>query len=155
VGGVVTDYQVVGGTIWYVRDSKDIFRIATEGDNREPTLVASVGGCRLGVGSNNLFCTYDGFVEQRDLAGGGARRALDAAISKVPVAFGGAPAMSGDALVLRSSGDGPFKNVLRSYVGGVEKLVACGRDEIGALVTDGAVAAWIETNRGVFVAPIR
>jgi hypothetical protein len=155
VEGVVTDAQVVGGTIWYVRESKDIFRIATEGDNREPTLVASVGGCRLAVGSNNLFCTYDGAVEQRDLAGGSPRRALDATTSKVPVAFGGAPAMSGDALVVRSAGDGPLKNVLRSFVCGVEKVVACGRDEIGALVTDGALAVWIEQNKGVFVAPIR
>jgi len=155
VEGVVTDPQLVGGTLWYVRDSKDVYRVGVEGDNREPVLVASVAGCRLAVGANNLYCTYDGAVEVRDLAGANPRRALDQKTSKVPLAFGGAPAIVGDALVVRSTGEGPLKNVLRSYVAGAEKIVACGRDEIGAMVTDGASAIWIEKSKGVFAAPIR
>jgi hypothetical protein len=153
-GGVVTDPQVVGSTLWYVKDQTQIYKLVLDGAS-EPALVATVdGGCSLAVGATHLYCATGGVLEQRDLAGANAQKLFDETTSKLPSAFG-ASVTSGDTVVSRSaSGEGALKNVVRSVAAGTEGVVACGRDAIGSMSTDGTSAAWIETGKGVFLAPL-
>jgi hypothetical protein len=153
-GGVVSDPQIAGGFLWYVKDSTEIFKLALTGG--EPTLVTSVpGGCGLAVGANKLYCTTNAVLEERDLAGANPRKLGEITTSKVPVGFGTGIA-AGDVVVARSSsGDGPLKNVLRSVGGTGEKVIACGRETIGAMAADATSVVWTEPGKGVFIAPVR
>jgi hypothetical protein len=149
--GVITTPQLASGTLWYVLDSTQIYKVAV--DKGTPSLVVTVdGGCSLAVGAAHIFCSTGGAVEQRDLAGANVQKLADAQTSKVPEGFGAGVA-AGDALVVRSTGQGPLKDVLRSVGGGNEQVLACGRDTIGAMVVDGTSVAWIEPGKGVFIAP--
>jgi hypothetical protein len=116
------------------------------------SLVATVdGGCRLTVGASHFFCTTNGAVQARDLTGANVQMVADAQSSKVPIALGPSVA-AGDVVVARSTGDGPYKNVLRSFGSGSEHVVACGRDTIGTVAVDASSIAWLEPG-GVFLAP--
>jgi hypothetical protein len=150
--GVVSNPQIVSGTLWYVLDQTSIYKLPAGGDT--PALVATVDdGCSLAVGATHLYCTTKGAVETRDLNGANIQKAADAQTSEVPVAFAAGIA-SGDTVVLRSVTDDAYKNVIRAIGAGGEHLIACGRDNIGDLATDGNTVAWIEAGKGIFAAPL-
>ena len=152
--GVVSDAQLVGGAIWYVRDQTEIYKLAPGGDG-SPTRVATVTeGCSLAVGATHLYCSANGVIDERDLAGANPKKLFDEKTSRVPVPFGAAVA-AGETVVVRSSGAGPLKHVLRSVGGGTERVLACGRDVVGGIAVDGAAVAWVEAGRGVFFTTIR
>lgn len=152
--GVVSDAQVVNGTIWYVKDQKEIYKL-TPGDNATPTLVFTAEkGCSLAVGATHLFCSAEGTLEQRDLSGANPKALFSEKTSKVPAAYGASQA-SGDVVVSMSVGADTtaLKNVLRTVSAtGEEKVIACGRDQIASVAVDGASVAWIEKGKGVFLA---
>jgi hypothetical protein len=149
-GGVVTDPQLAGGALWYVKDQKEIYKLPLAGG--EPALLATVeAGCNLAVGTAHLFCSSGGTVEQRDLSGANPTKLFDTETSKVKLGFGPGVATA-DSMILRSSGEGPLKSVLRSVASGsAERVIACGRDPIGALSVDGQAVAWTEAGKGVFL----
>jgi hypothetical protein len=150
--GVITSPQVVGDSLWYVKDQTEIYKVAVTGG--DPTLVVSVpAGCSLAVGTTHLYCSTNGALEQRDLTGANPKTLFDVSTSKVPVGFGAGIA-SGDTVVVGSPGDGPLKSVLRSVAGGTESVIACGRGAIVAMAVDGSSVAWVEQGKGVFLAPL-
>lgn len=152
--GVVSDPQIANGALWYVKNQTEIYKLALDGGG-EPTMVTTVAnGCSLAVGAANLYCSTNGIVEQRDLSGGNPTKVKDAQSSRVPVAFGEG-LVAGSSLVVRSTGEGPLKSVLRSVAVGAESVLACGRDPIGALSASGTHVAWIEKGKGVFATTIR
>jgi hypothetical protein len=152
-GGVVSFPQVANGALWYVKDQNDVYMLPLQGDGAEPKLVFSVeGGCALAVGASHVFCSTAGALEERDLTGANPKKLFDAESSRLPSAFGEGLA-AGDTIVVRSAtGEGPLKNVIRAVSSGSERVVACGRDAIGSMSSDGTVIAWVETGKGVFSA---
>ena len=153
--GVITDPQLAGGALWYVLDQTMVYKLTVGGD--APALVATIdGGCSLAVGASRFFCTSNGVVSSYDLAGGGAKKVADATTSKVPLAFA-AGITSGDTLVARSPvGSSVLKNVLRAVgSSSADTVIACGRERISDVATDGTTVAWIEPGRGVFARPLK
>ena len=156
-GSSITRAQLVDGTIWYVLDGSKIYRLpASPATGVTPQLVATVdGGCSLAVTKNHLYCTTMAEVFVRDLSGAGAKKVGDPKTSKVPVEYSDGVA-AGDALVVRSTlGAGALKSVLRVVdAGGQERVLACGREPIVDIVSDGTRVIWAESGRGVFALPL-
>ena len=152
---VVADPQIVGDQLWFVKDQTQVMKLALATPEAEPALVATVeGGCGLAVGATKFFCTRAGAVEERGLGGGSPKKLFDAATSKIPAPYASGVA-SGEVFVGQSAGEGALKGVVRSIVAGTENVVACGRDAIRGVVTDGSIAVWVEPSKGIFTAKVR
>jgi hypothetical protein len=161
---VVTDPQISGGALWFVRDHGRVFRLdlAPDAANAEDGAreVFGIGEvvCGLAVGPTYAFCATGGTLERRDHSGGNPTTLLDLAKSKARARLGRATA-AGDAVIVRTdaAGEDGSKYVLRSVraTGAAveERLVACGRDAILDVAVSDTMIAWTERGAGVFVAP--
>jgi hypothetical protein len=179
LNATLTDPQLAGTDVWFVRDAKRVYRVATAGGAgdptkdplglpgvpgappAEPTEVFGIGyaNCNLAVGGAHAFCSTGKVLEQRDLSGANLLTVLDAQKEATPSVLGAATYGDGTVFVrtLPSSPTDTMKNGIRAVKTGAgtptETLVACGRETITAIAVDATMVVWAERGKGVFQAP--
>jgi hypothetical protein len=172
----LTDAQLVGSDVWFVRDQKRVYKVAQEvaADPHDPlALPVEIGGasapteifgieyasCKLAVGGSSTYCSTGSAIEQRDLKGANLRTIFEPMKAAAPSLLGSA-IYSSDTVFVRSLPQGTtdlLKNGIRAIkMNGTtadEKFVACGRDTITSFAVDATMIAWTEQGKGVFTAP--
>ncbi|MBX3186823.1 MAG: hypothetical protein KF819_07405 [Labilithrix sp.] len=158
----ITDPQLAGSDVWFVRDQKRVYRIAqaaydpTLEERPTPQPATEVFGigyadCKLAVSSKHAFCSTGKALEQRDLSGGNLKTVLDGA------AVLGSAITASDQVLVRSLPSSPtdaLKHGIRAVkADGTSTVVACGRETIEAIAADASSVVWAEKGKGVFVAP--
>jgi hypothetical protein len=161
---VVTNPQISGGALWYVRDAQRVFKVVLPDDANgvaqgDPTEVFGVtySSVNLAVNDTGVFFTAGTTLERRDLTGGSPATIFDAQQSKAPAPLGAAVARDGALFVPSNAPNAEVKNVIRSLKPGAgpaeEKFIACGRELVTSLQVDATSVVWAEQEKGVFIAP--
>jgi hypothetical protein len=168
----LSDPQLSGTDVWFVRDQNRIYKVAQTADAldpnapdkglglpgtaSEPSEIFGLGyaNCKLAVGGNHAFCSTGKALEQRDLTGANLTTVYDTQ-KGMPTLLGNA--MFGtDSVFVRSLPSSPtdaLKNGIHVIKGTEDKLVVCGRDTINAFTSDASTVVWTEQGKGVFSAP--
>lgn len=165
-GASLGEAQLAGTDVWFVREQKRVYKITQTADGADPTgaltaapptEVFGIGyaDCKLAVGGSHAFCSTGKALEQRDLTGANVETIFDGQKGAAPSLLGAA-IYGNDTVFVRTLPSGPtdaLKNGIRAVKGTEAKLVACGREAVGAFAVDASSVVWAEKGKGIFRAP--